>query len=144
MAEIGAAVGVIISLIFVGLQLQSNTEVTEAAIRDAINQKDMQFLSLRIDSSVLARANAKLENDEELSPLEKSQLVHQEYVNFIAFEHSFYQYRKGILEPEKWLRHRKIVQSPIKDFPYGQAMWELYRQTFTPEFQRLVDSSASD
>ena len=34
-AEIGAAIGVIVSLLFVGLQLQSNTEATEAATREA-------------------------------------------------------------------------------------------------------------
>lgn len=143
-AEIGAAVGVIISLIFVGLQLQSNTDATEAATREAINQKDMEFLSLRIDSSVLARAYAKLENGEELSLLEKSQLGHQEYVNFISFEHSLYQYRKGVLEPKEWLPHWNIVQSQIEDFLYTRTMWESKRNTFTPEFQELVDSFAAD
>ena len=93
---------------------------------------------------VLARAHAKLENGEELSQLEESQLVHQEYVNFVAFEHSFYQYRKGGLEPEEWLRHKKIVQSQIEDFTYSQMMWERNRYTFTPEFQELVDSFMSD
>ncbi len=143
-AEIGAATGVIISLIFVGLQLQSNTEATEAATREAINQKDLEFLSLRMDSSVLARAHAKLENGEELSSLEESQLVHQEYVNFISFEHSFYQYRKGVLEPDEWLRHRKIVQLQIEGSPYSRTMWVRSRNTFTPEFQELVDSFMTD
>ncbi len=143
-AEIGAATGVIISLIFVGLQLQSNTEATEAATREAINQKDLEFLSLRMDSSVLARAHAQLENGEDLSSLEESQLVHQEYVNFISFEHSFYQYRKGVLEPDEWLRHRKIVQLQIEGFLYSRTMWARSRNTFTPEFQELVDSFITD
>ncbi len=143
-AEIGAATGVIISLIFVGLQLQSNTQATEAATREAINQKDLEFLSLRLDSSVLARAHANLENGEELSSLEESQLVHQEYVNFVSFEHSFYQYRKGVLEPNEWLRHRNIVQSQIEGFPYSRTMWVRSRDTFTPEFQELVDSFITD
>ncbi len=143
-AEIGAATGVIISLIFVGLQLQSNTEATEAASREAINQKDLEYLSLRMDSSVLARAHAKLENGEELSSLEESQLVHQEYVNFISFEHSFYQYQKGVLEPDEWLRHRNIVQLQIEGSPYSRTMWVRSRNTFTPEFQELVDSFITD
>ena len=143
-AEIGAATGVIISLIFVGLQLQSNTEATEAATREAINQKDMAYLSLRLDSSVLARANAKLDNGEALSPLEESQLVHQEYVNFVSFEHSFYQYRKGVLEPIEWSRHRNIVRLQIENSPHAQNMWARKKHTFTPEFQELVDSFELD
>ena len=143
-AEIGAAAGVIISLIFVGIQLQSNTEATEAATREAMNQKDLEFLSLRMDASVLAGAHAKFENDKTLSPLEVSQLVHQEYVNFVAFEHSFYQFRKGVLEPREWLRHKKIVQGQIQHYPFAQAMWDDKRDTFTPEFQELVDSFAPE
>lgn len=143
-AEIGAAAGVIISLIFVGLQLQNNTEATEAATREAINQKDLEFLSLRMDSSVLARAHAKLENDEALSPLDISQLVHQEYVNFIAFEHSYYQYQKGVLEPEEWLRHKNIVRGQIRHYRYSQIMWEDKRNTFSPGFQELVDRFIPD
>ena len=143
-AEIGAATGVIISLIFVGLQLQSNTDATEAATREAINQKDLEYLSLRLDSSVLARAHAKWENGEELSSLEESQLVHQEYANFVAFEHSFYQYRKGALELREWSRHRNIVQLQIEGSQYSQIMWERKRNTFGPEFQVLVDNFISD
>jgi len=143
-AEIGAAAGVIVSLIFVGLQLQNNTEATEAATREAINQKDLEFLSLRMDSSVLARAHAKLENGEALTPLEISQLVHQEYVNFISFEHSFYQYQKGVLEAEEWSRHRNIVRGQIQRYPYSQIMWEDKYDTFSPGFQELVDSFIAD
>jgi hypothetical protein len=143
-AEIGAAIGVIISLIFVGLQLQSNTEATEAATREAINQKDMAYLSLRLDSAVLARANAKIDNGETLSPLEVSQVVHQEYVNFVSFEHSFYQFRKGALEAEEWSRHENIARYRIESSEHARAMWTRKRHTFTPPFRELVDSFSSD
>lgn len=142
-AEIAAAIGVIISLIFVGLQLQSNTEATQAATREAINHKDMAYLSLRLDSSVLATAHAKLNNGEALSPLEESQLVHQEYVNFVSFEHSFYQYRKGALELEEWLRHENIVRLQIQGNDQAQKMWAQKRHTFSQPFQKLVDSFES-
>ena len=139
-AEIGAAAGVIVSLIFVGVQLQNNTEATEAATRAAINQKDMTYLSLRLDTSLLARAQAKVDSGEELSALEISQVAHQEYVNFIAFEHSYYQFRKGALEPGEWKRHENIVRIQITESPYAQLMWERKERTFTPEFRQLVNS----
>ena len=113
-------------------------------MREAINQKDLEFLSMRMDPSVLAQAHAKLENDKSLSSLEISQLVHQEYINFIAFEHSFYQYRKGVLEPNEWLRHEKIVAGLIQRYSFAQIMWADKRDTFTPEFQQLVDGFAAE
>ena len=144
LAEIAAAIGVIISLIFIGLQLRSNSEATEAATRAAINQNDVDFLSLSIDSSVLAKAMAKAQRGEELSALEESQLVQQELVNFVSFEHSFYQYRKGLLEEREWLRHRNLIEGQMKNWPHSRTMWERSRGVFTPEFQQLVDSLVSE
>lgn len=139
-AEIGAAAGVIISLIFVGLELQSNTDATQAATREAMNQKDLDFLALRLDSSVLAVASAKRQNNEGLSPLEESQLLQMEYINFVAFEHSYRQYQKGLLGSDDWLRHENIARVQIERSQYAQAMWLRKRDTFTPEFRALVDS----
>ena len=144
LAEIGAAIAVVFSLIFVGLQLQSSTEATEAATREAINRKDLAFLSLQIDSSVLARANTKRRNGEELSPLEKDQLVREQYINFASFAYSYSEYRKGAQDLDGWLRHRNIVQSVIERSPYAKIMWERSQQNFTPEFQEVVNGFLSD
>jgi len=143
-AEIAAATGVVISLIYVGLELRSNTEATQAATREAINQKDMQFLSLRLDSSLLARAHAKLSKGEELSFLEESQLIQEDYVNFVSFEHTFRQYQKGVITRDEWLRHENIVRLQIQGYEYSKLMWQYHHETFTLEFQELVNSFLSD
>lgn len=143
-AEIAAAAGVVISLIFVGFELRSNTEATQAATREAINQKDMQFLSLRLDSSVLARAHDKRLKGEELSSLEETQLIQEDYVNFVSFEHTFRQYQKGVIAEDEWLRHEKIVRSQIQEYEYSKLMWQYHQGTFTPEFRELVNSFLSE
>ncbi len=143
-AEIGAAIAVVFSLIFVGLQLQSSTEATEAATREAINRKDLAFLSLRIDSSVLARANTKRRNGEELSPLEVDQLLQEQYINFVSFDYSYTEFRRGAQDLDGWLRHRNIIQSVIDRNSFAKDMWERKQQDFTPEFQELVNSFLSD
>lgn len=143
-AEICAAIAVVISLIFVGLQLQSSTDATEAATREAINRKDLAFLSLAIDPSVLARADTKRRNGEELSLLEVDQLVAQQYINFASFDYSYSEFRRGAQGLDEWLRHRNIIQSVIESSPYAKNMWERKQKTFTPEFQELVNSFLSD
>lgn len=144
MAEIGAAIGVIITLIFVGLELQNNTKATEAATRQAALQVGLEYLSLRIDSSVLATAHTKKRNGEKLSPDEEYQLEHEQYINFAGFSHNYYQYRQGFLNLDEWLRRRDIVESLIKTNPYSQIMWERKGNQFASEFQELVNSFVSD
>ena len=143
-AEIGAATGVIISLIFVGLEIQNNTNATEAATRESMLQVGMDFLSLSIDSSVLARANAKRRHGEELSPLEVNQLEREQYINFIGFAHSYYQYQQGFLDSDAWMRRKNLIQYVINSSAYSQLMWERKGQQFEPEFQELVNSLMSE
>jgi len=143
-AEIGAAAGVIVSLIFVGLELRSGTEATQAATREAINQKDLAFLSLQIDSSVLAIANTKRRTGEELSPLEEDQLLREQYVNFASFDFSYSEYRRGAQDQESWQRHENIVRIVIENHPHAKLMWELKQYEFTPEFQKLVNGFLLD
>ena len=143
-AEIGAAVGVIVSLIFVGLELRSSTEATQAATREAINQKDLAFLSLQIDSSVLAIANTKRRRGEELSPLEEDQLLREQYVNFASFAFSYSEYRRGAQDLDSWLRHENIVRIVMKNHSHARILWERKQHEFTPEFQKLVNGSLSD
>ena len=143
-AEIGAATGVIVTLIFVGFELQSGTEATEAATREAINRKDLAFLSLGIDSTVLAVANTKRRNGEELSALEIDQLVKEQYVNFASFDYSYTEFRRGAQDLDGWLRHKNIIQSVIERGTYAKDMWERSKHDFTPEFQELVNGFLSD
>ena len=138
-SEIIAAVAVAVSLIFVGLELQSNTAASESATREAINRKDIEFLSLYVDSTVVAVASVKAQNGEPLSELEESQLVQTEYINFIIFEHSYYQYRKGVLEAGEWARHENIIRAVWRDWPYAHTMWSRYRETFSSDFVALID-----
>ncbi len=139
-AEIGAATGVIISLIFVGLEIRNNTEATEAATRESMLQVGIEFLSLRVDSTVLARAHTKLRNGEELSPDEEYQLEHEQYINFIGFAHSYYQYQQGFLDSAAWLCRKNVIQLVINGYPQSRIMWGKKGQQFEPQFQELVNS----
>jgi len=143
-AEIGAATCVIISLIFVGLEIRNNTEATEAATRESVLQVGMAFLSLRVDPSVLAKAHTKLRSGEDLSPDEEYQLEHEAQINFIGFAHSYYQYQQGFLDSNAWLRRKNLIRLVINGYPHNRNMWEGKREQFDPEFRELVDSLMSD
>jgi len=143
-AEIGAATGVIISLIFIGLEIQNNTEATESATRESVLQVGMEFLSLRVDPSVLAKAHTKLRSGEDLSPDEEYQLEHEAHINFIGFAHSHYQYQQGFLDLNAWLRRKNLIRLVINGYPHNRNMWEGKREQFEPEFRELVDSLMSD
>ncbi|MBT5073581.1 MAG: hypothetical protein HOJ34_03000 [Kordiimonadaceae bacterium] len=135
-----ANLGVFVGIIFVVIEIQQNTTATEASMREAINAKDINFLSLSIDQTIVAQAMAKTENNEPLSNLENSQLVQVEYINFIIFEHSYYQYQKSVIDLDEWKRHENIAQGNINNWKPAKEMWELRKHTFSPEFVEIIES----
>ena len=67
-----------------------------------------------------------------------------DYVNFVSFEHTFRQYQKGVITQDEWLRHENIVRIQIQGYEYSKLMWQYHHETFTLEFQELVNSFLSD
>ena len=58
----------------------------------------------------------------------------------MIFEHSFDQFKRGIIEPSEWARHENIAKSQIQTDPSAREMWEgSGRTSYGPEFVALID-----
>ena len=146
LGELTSAIASIVLLGYIAIQirqnskaLQQNTRATEAAARHEFATQDQAFLSSAMDSTLLAQAVAKLENGEALSPLENSQLVQRQHVNFRIFEAAYSQVRRGILERGEWERYERIIRSLIHGDEPARQMWDRFRENFDPKFASEVE-----
>ena len=134
-----ANAGMIAGIVFVAFEVNQNSTISEATARQEVASLDFVFLDSVLDSSVLAIAYTKFESGEPLSPLEESQMVHRQHLNFRVFEHSFYQYQKGLLDLDQWQRHERIAQSNLSGNIYAQRMWQKSKTGFSPDFAAIID-----
>lgn len=152
LAELGAlgeligAVASVVLLVYIAIQirhssrsLQLNTRATEAASRQAFAAQDQAYLHSSLDPSVLAIAVSKLERGEELSALERSQLIARQHLNFRVFETAFSQYRKGVLDEREWGRYRRIIEFLMHGDDPARDMWAGLRDVFDPDFVAEVE-----
>ena len=140
-----ANLAVVAGILVLAAEIRQNTYIAEAAAREGVAAHDFLFLSSVLDSSILASANAKLESgDEELSPVEKSQLFHRQHLNFRVFEHSFYQYQKGLLDRTEWERHERIARDRLANDEYARQVWQQFESSFSPEFVRVLAEHRDD
>ena len=137
--EIVSAIGVIASLLYVGLQIRSNTEATRSATRQALSDQDLMYVTAGIDSSILAEATAKLEKKLDVSAAEASQLVQHQHLNVRIAENAFYQYKLGLLEKVIWDRYLAILELQLRHNPYAYKHWSHYRNSYSRDFQMVVD-----
>jgi hypothetical protein len=136
-AEIVASVAVILSLVYLAYEVRQNTRAMQATARQEFAAQDMAFFATALDPTIVAQARAKLENGEDLTPVEHSQLVNREHMNFRIFENAHYQFKKGALEASEWERYRRIVQRQICEYELAQTMWAQF--FFAPEFESEVN-----
>lgn len=137
-ADLIGAVGVIVSLIFVGLQLQQSNRLA----RNAARQQQIAAMG-RISevisgdaglSDILTRAVA----GRELSAAEEARLVayitHMERIQ----EGLYWQYQDGQVDPELWEAHRRMTRA-AQNLPFVRTVWAARKHYFSKRFQEFRD-----
>jgi len=149
LVELGSAIAVVVSLVFVGLEVREtarqtklNTEVVRlAAYQDLISQI-AQFNTAMLDpvsASVYVKISDPQGDWESMSPIEQNQA---DRILFLLVRHAdmaFYQFEQGLLSQER-------LNSAVRPFtgdleaPIYRSFWERVKGNFVPGFQAYVDS----
>jgi len=141
-AEIAGAFSIVVSLVYVALELSESNRILQVSSRQALSEQDLRFYETAIDPQVIARAENKRRLGEALSPLEESQLTQRQGLNFRIFEHAYSLYRNDAIDDREWERYRRIIRNNICGNPYAQAMWSNAGMGWDPTFKEIVDSEA--
>jgi hypothetical protein len=110
-AEIISAVAIVLSLIFVGLELRSNTDATFSTNRQSLSSRFESMALTQASSPQLAEVMYKVRNEIEL--INEEDIVYAGYItaNLRLTEEAFLQYRDGQLDEEYWqVRANSLLQ----------------------------------
>ena len=112
--ELTAAVAVVISLVFVGLQIRDNTVASEAATHQASVAYDLELLLNAGESPATARVYRAYRDEPD--SLEGEELLQGETLFIALFRHNenvYLQRRAGMLSEDVW-----AVREPFLQFLY--------------------------
>lgn len=144
-AEIIGTLAIIISLIFLGIQIKQNTDMMRAQIRDAISDKQVE-LYLTIGSNkdamdLYTKGRAGLikynPNDPDFNSWQFLALA-----NLRDWENEWYQYDHGLFS-EKEYKGRTSLLYYIFSTPGYKEIWKRNKQTFSTGFRMYIDSLAT-
>jgi hypothetical protein len=139
-AEISAAALLIVSLIYVGIQIRQNTR----AVRGSTLQMNTDFwgaLFLRLAEPEVARGYAEgMAGQPDISPAQFTQFFFICRAMFLGFENQYYQFRQGILDREIYLAYERSMQTQLLLFPGFRVWWQQSHAVFSPAFVARVDS----
>ena len=138
-SEIIGTVAVVISLIYVGLQIKQSTIVARSTARQAVTELMLQSSTNLVDDATLAAAFIKDLKGEQLDPVDRLRLFGRAYAAMRNWENMHYQYRTGMLTEDEWRGFRKNLEA-VFEWPSIRTYWENEKQFYSPAFRAEVES----
>jgi hypothetical protein len=138
LAEIAGAVAVVISLIYVGLQVRQNTAAIQSATAQAVHDNYAAwYINLSNDPALNDLVIKGLQNYSALDSTEKARFID----TFMAFssysQNAFYQWKQGSLSPQLWLGWESLIMNLVGT-PGGKEFWRERGYTFGSEYRDYV------
>jgi hypothetical protein len=131
LGQIIGALAVVVSLIYVALQIRQNTNAVRSAAAQVVHEHFASWYHL-------------LANDAELSQIAVNglrdyfSLSETEKARFIAMFMAFLKWREKMLEPPLWMGWELLIMNLVSS-PGGKEFWKERGYLFGEEFRRHVE-----
>jgi hypothetical protein len=140
LTEILGALAVVISLIFVGVQINENTRATKSAMASAmVDTSSAWYVELGNSEEASSVLFFFLTDPDSLTDAQRFQATMNLHGLFLVFQNSFYLVEEGTLETEVLHSLTQVVDG-VKEQPGLLLYWKQRRYTFSEQFQNYVDS----
>jgi len=138
LAEIISSVAILITLLYLAIQTQQNTDAVQATVRQAMLSEDRESLYKLIEYPSLNK-RTELSEDEEV----------QTIAFIIAFvrmrENHWLQYQNGVLDEATWLSYREPLLNVVFHSAFGREVWRVQSETIIePGFVEAINSWVAD
>ena len=144
LVEIIGGISIIISLIFVGIQLRENSKATRSATAAATVSELTSFYSNLGNSEQGSRVFYEfMVRPDSLSETERFQAIMNAHGVMLTIQNSYYLVKEGTLDEEIM---NSVMGSVLatKDNPGFKVFWNARRDLFFEEFQAYIDSLRKD
>jgi hypothetical protein len=138
-AEIVGGLAVIVSLIFVGVQLAQANKLERNAAMQRHVEAVTNLQTTAIERPALIEAFRKAAQGEELSIPERINVESFLMYSDRTGEGLYLQYLDGQIEPDLWEAHRAQGR-PLHNSPTARAVWAARRMWFTPRYRAFRDN----
>jgi hypothetical protein len=140
--QIIGSVGVVGSLIFVGLQVRQNTKATRVQVQENMTSDYIAVAHMLIDNAeVFTRGIAATPDSfASFSAAEKMISFVCFFAMFKHFENIHSQRERGFIDKESWAAWSEHILMSFNQ-PGVKIWWELRRGSFNPHFRSFLESS---
>jgi len=135
---LGANVGVIAGIVFLGVEIQQNTAVTRSVAAQEISNTSVEYFMRIAENPDLARVVMVANADP--GTLSDVEIIQYHYVTgavFLLLEGAYIQFQLGFLPEASWKPYEKVIKDFLSN-PVSRNWWVNGSTVFSPEFETMV------
>ena len=137
--NVGSAVGVLMGIVFLGLEVRQNTDMMKSQARDSITEKQMMYSEWVATEPEMAEAVSKLgDGMESMTPRERVMIGYFLAGVWREWENSYYQYQSGLFDSSEFEPRMGRWRSQMANAA-TKLQWCAQREWFAPDFRVEVD-----
>lgn len=138
-ASIIASVAVVLTLIFIALQMRQTLQLTKMSAAQTATVLLSQNYGRVIEHADLAEILSRdVEREEDFDKADMLRMTNFVAVQFRYYEMLYAHMRAGIFDPDLWAGVEQRLHSTL-DLPRIRVWWDENRLTYAPSFVTLVD-----
>lgn len=142
-SQVVAALAVIGSLVFVGMQMRQSDKTQRAIMHQERTHRQIEVLSKSLEPhnyTVLARSRSE-DQVRNLTREDRAHLFNLLRMNLLSAEETLWQYRQNLLD-EDVLYDQQQILSRLLSLPVNNALWQRSRDAYAEDFKAFVDEIA--
>ena len=145
-----ANIGVIGSIVFLGLEMQQNTAMMQSQTRNSIVENQLTFYERIIDNYDFARIESEYrsDSDPDSDPYPTESPERYQFALYVAsqlrmWENEFYQYQIGLFDSDEFEARTNLWANQIS-IPAKLATWRGQERSFAPDFRSYLNGMISE
>jgi len=138
-AEIVSAVGLVISLVYVGVQVTDNTSATRSATASNASTEFIDWYThVSSDPALMDVWLRGVTEPESLDDQEELRFIFLLHIVMLQFQNNYYLVEEGTLDP-KMLDSINNTLAAIRGTPGFELYWPLRKDLLYPEYRAFVE-----
>lgn len=138
-AEVVSAIAIVLSLIYVGVQIDDNAAATRSSTASQANTQFIDWYSHISDDAELVDVWFRgVREPETLNRQEFLRFVFLLHMVMLQYQNNFYLVQEGTLE-RKVLNFITLTLTTIKGTPGFERYWSLRKELFYPEYKQFIE-----
>ncbi len=134
-----ANIGVIGSILFLGLEMQQNTEMMKSQTRNSIVEHQLFLYGQPLQNTEIFDIRQKLNSNLDVMETETNQFHFYVLSQLRMWENEFYQYQMGLFDAEEF-DARRIAWGRVMSFDASVERWKIAEETLDPDFRVYLNA----